>query len=138
MPLFLTDDGKALQPTARHIWEQLLTEHPKIHSLLDDEKSRQSFSLSHQLAEGCGKSIYDALLQELRDRIEQEREKAEYAFAARRRAIERIGLPEVRDHRANLLAQEKVTFQQHLAQKAQAYPEMIPLLMLRVEGGGHG
>ncbi|MFH1719757.1 MAG: hypothetical protein ABIF19_20585 [Planctomycetota bacterium] len=29
------------------------------------------------------------------------------------------------------------TFQEQLDQKAHAYPEMVPLLVIRVEGGGH-
>lgn len=138
LPLFLTDDGKALHPTARHIWEQLLSEYPAIRSLLDPRNSQEAFSLAHKLAEECGKPIYDTLHHELRNRIEQEREKAQYAFAARRRAIERIGLSEVRNHRVNLIAKEETVFQQELDRKAQACPEMVPLLIMRVEGGGHG
>ena len=49
--------------------------------------------------------------------------------------IERIGLPQVRHHRLDLLAHEERTFQQQLDQKMEAYPEMVPLLVIRVEGG---
>ena len=66
-----------------------------------------------------------------------EREKAEYAFAARRRAIARIGLPQVRDYRLSLLEQEEMALLQELDQKAQVLPEMVPLIVLRVEGGDH-
>jgi len=62
-------------------------------------------------------------------------EKANYAFAARRKTVERIGLPQVRNYRLNLLAQEERSFQEQLDQKAHAYPEMVPLLVIRVEGG---
>jgi hypothetical protein len=76
-------------------------------------------------------------VQEHRARMAREQEKADYAFAARRRTIERIGLPQVRHHRLDLLAHEERAFQEQLAQKAQAFPEMVPLLIIRVEGGGH-
>ena len=76
-------------------------------------------------------------MQEHRSRIARDREKADYAFAARRKAIERIGLPQVRNYRLNLLAQEEQVFQKQLDEKAHAYPEMVPLLVIRVEGGGH-
>jgi len=66
-----------------------------------------------------------------------EREKANYAFAARRKTVERIGLPQVRNYRLNLLAQEERNFQEQLDQKAHAYPEMVPLLVIRVEDDGH-
>ena len=72
-----------------------------------------------------------------RARIVREREKANYAFAARRKTVERIGLPQVRNYRLNLLTQEERTFQEQLDQKAHAYPEMMPLLVIRVEGAGH-
>jgi hypothetical protein len=67
----------------------------------------------------------------------RERDKANYAFTARRKIVERIGLPQVRNHRLNLLAQEERSFQEQLTHKSHAYPEMVPLLLLRVEGGGH-
>ena len=72
-----------------------------------------------------------------RVRIAREREKANYAFSSRRKTVERIGLPQVRNYRLNLLAQEERSFQGQLDQKAHAFPEMVPLLVIRVEGGGH-
>jgi hypothetical protein len=85
-------------------------------------------------AEEYGKPIYGALVQEHRARIAREREKADYAFAARRKIVERIGLPQVRDYRLNLLAQEERSFQEQLDRKTQALPEMAPLLIVRVGG----
>ena len=79
--------------------------------------------------------MYDALVQEHRSRLVHEREKADYAFAARRRAIERIGLAQVRNYRLNLLAREEQAFHEQLNKKDHAHPEMVPLLVLRVEGG---
>jgi hypothetical protein len=81
--------------------------------------------------------MYDELVQEHRTRLSREREKGAYAFAARRRAIERIGLPQVRDHRLHLLQQEERAFNDELERKTQASPEMMPLLIIRVEGGAH-
>ena len=84
-----------------------------------------------------GKPVYKALVQEHQGRIARGREKADYAFSARRKTVERIGLPQVRNYRLNLLSQEERSFQEQLDQKAHAYPEMVPLLVIRVEGGGH-
>jgi hypothetical protein len=36
-----------------------------------------------------------------------------------------------------LVSPEERSFQEQLDQKAHAYPEMVPLLVIRVEGGGH-
>jgi hypothetical protein len=84
-----------------------------------------------------GKPIYDALVQEHHARIAREREKADYAFAARRKIIRRIGLPEVRGYRMNLLGDEERTFHEQLNLKAHACPEMVPLVVIRVDGGGY-
>ena len=137
MPLFLADSGRAYMPTARHIWDQLLVISPQARSMLDTETSQAAFTQLQKAAEEHGKSVYEELVQEHRTRIVRERGKADYAFAARRKTIERIGLPQVRNHRLNLLAQEERAFREQLDQKTQAYPEMVPLLMIRVEGGGH-
>ena len=134
MPLFLADNGMVYMPTARHVWDQLLAASTQVRSLLDTDVSHAAFAKLQNAAEEHGKPIYEALVQEHRARIAREREKADYAFAARRRTVERIGLPQVRNYRLNLLAQEERSFQEQLDQKAHAYPEMVPLLVIRVEG----
>jgi len=137
MPLFLADNGKVYMPTARHVWDQLLAASAQVRAILDSAVSQAAFEKLQSTAEEHGKPIYEALLQEHRGRIAREREKADYAFAARRRTIERIGLPQVRNYRLNLLSQEELSFREQLNQKAHAYPDMVPLLVIRVEGGVH-
>jgi F0F1-type ATP synthase alpha subunit len=137
MPLFLADNDMVYIPTARHVWDQLLTASVKFRSILDFEVSQTAFAKLQNAAVEHGKPIYEELLQERRDNIAREREKADYAFAARRKTLGRIGLPQVRDYRLNLLAQEERNFQEQLNQKTNAYPDMAPLLVIRVEGGAH-
>jgi len=135
MPLFLADNGAVLMPTARHVWDMLLVENVTVKSILDSSVSITKYQELQNAAESYGKPIYDALVQEHRARLARERERDEFAFAARRRMIERIGLPQVRNHRLTLLAQEEKTFNERLDQKAQIYPDMVPLMMIRIEGG---
>jgi len=139
LPLFLADNGMVYMPTARHVWDQLLAASTQIRSILDADVAvyQAVFAKLQNTAEEHGKPIYEALVQEHLARIARERKKANYAFAARRKTIERIGLPQVRNYRLNLLTQEERSFQEQLDQKAHAYPEMVPLIILRVEGGGH-
>jgi hypothetical protein len=137
MPLFLADNGMVYMPTARHVWDQLLAASPQVRFILDAAVSQAAFAKLQNAAEEHGKPIYEALVQEHRARIAREREKGNYAFAARRKTVERIGLPQVRNFRLNLLALEERSFEEQLDQKAYAYPEMVPLLVIRVEGGGH-
>ena len=131
MPLFLADNGMVYMPTARHVWDQLLAVDTQVRSVLEAAVSKVAFEKLQNAAEENGKPIYEALVQEHQARIAREREKANYAFAARRKTIKRIGLPQVRNHRLTFLSQEE------LNHKAHAYPEMVPLLMIRVEGCGH-
>ena len=137
MPLFLADNGMVYLPTARHVWDQLLAENAQVRAILDNAVSQAAFTKLRSVAEEHGKPIYEALLQEHRGRIAREYEKAAYAFAARRKTVDRIGLPQVRNYRLNLLAQEERSFQEQLDKKAHAYPDMAPLIVIRVEGGGH-
>jgi superfamily II DNA or RNA helicase len=136
MPLFLADNGAVYLPTARHVWDQLLAASAQVRVVLDNAASQAAFEKLQSAAEEHGKPIYEALLQEHRGRIVREREKADYAFAARRKTVERIGLPQVRNYRLNLLAQEERSFQEQLDQKAHALPELFPLIVIRVEGSG--
>ncbi len=137
MPLFLADNGMVYMPTARHIWDQLLSVNTHFQSIIDAAISQAAFAKMQNAAEEHGKPIYEALIQEHHARIAREREKANYAFAARRKTVERIGLLHVRHYRLNILSQEERNFQAQLDQKVHAYPEMLPLLVIRVEGGGH-
>ncbi len=138
MPLFLDDNGKILAPTARYIWDQLLTTFPTILGYLDYDTSHQAFEQVRKVAEQYGRTIYDELVLVHKERLTQERKKAEYAFASRRKAILRIGLPQVRNYRLHLLGQEEHLFKEQLERRAQILPEMIPLLLVRVEGATHG
>ena len=137
LPLFLADNGVVYTPTARFVWDQLLSTSTKVRSTLDIAGSQTAFTKLQTVAEDNGKSLYEALVKEHQDVITRERKKAEYAFSARRKAIERIGLPQVRNYRLSLLEKEVCSFNEQLDQKAYAYPEMVPLLVIRVEGSGH-
>ena len=137
MPIFLADGGKVFTPTARNLWDRLLSVAPSVREHLGIDDAQNAFDRLSQIAEEYGRSIYDELVQEHRSRLTREREKGEYAFTARRKIIERIGLPQVRDYRLNLLRQEERSWNEELERKAQVYPEMVPLLVVRVEGGAH-
>ena len=139
MPLFLHDDGRNLAPTARFVWDQLLSIHPRIDGHVKGIDARQSFERARQAAEMHGKATYDELLQIHRERLSREREKGKFALAARRRAIERIGLSTVRSYRLAQLEQEEQMWREDLKQQNKADPDMVPLILIRLEGrNGHG
>ena len=135
MPLFLDDNGRVLTPTARHLWDHFLSETPDVQRHLDSDESDGVLARLVEIAAEHGKVIYDELVQENQTRLAREKEKNKYAFASRRRVIERVGLPQVREHRLTLLRQEEHASSEEIARKAMGLPEMEPLLVIRVNGG---
>ncbi|RLB04024.1 MAG: helicase, partial [Deltaproteobacteria bacterium] len=134
MPLFVSDDGRVFTPSARRIWDQFLSATPTILRHLDLEESAQAFEQFTCAAERSGKVIHDELLQIHREYIKKEREKILYAFTSQKKAIERIGLPQVRNYRLRQLAREKRRLLDDLDQRSKVVPEMVPIIIVRIEG----
>jgi hypothetical protein len=133
LPLFVHDDGRLLPPTARRIWEELFSTQVSIRSHIEGQNARAVLNLIIEAAETHGRSIYEDLLVQHKARLMREEEKGQSAFAARRRAIERVGLPEVRRYRLAQLAIEKESRRRQLDRKREASPELTCILALRVE-----
>ena len=138
LAVFLHDDGRVLMPTARHIWNQLLTVSPRVHGHLSGNLARDAFDRVMEIAEKQGKTIYDELAQTHRERLTRERDKGTYAFAARRRAVERIGLPQVRDHRLAILDREEREWFAQLERRAQIILEKVVGDRLKVRSRMYG
>jgi superfamily II DNA or RNA helicase len=134
MPIFLHDDGRVLLPTARHIWEQLISDQIHLHNHLVGQDAVLAFERLWKAAEIQGKAIYEELLQVHTQRLAQERVRGEHAFLARQQAIERIGLSTVRTHRTTQLLQEERSWREQLARKARVVPDINPLIIVRIEG----
>jgi len=134
LPLFVHDDGRVLPPTARRIWDGLLEDGQESPSSVTGPAAESTFAIVTHAAEEHGRVVYDALVHEHRTRLERERAKCDAAFAARRRAINRIGLPAVRAHRLPQLDAEESVWREALEQRAAILPELTPILIVRVEG----
>jgi len=135
MALFVHDDGRTLLPTARFIWEQLLAGPPEILGYVHGEPAQAAFVQLQEAAEVHGKAHYDMLVQAHEARLTRLCEKGTYAFAARQRTIEKVGLETVRHHRLTQLAQEERAWREHLAHLAEVQPELTPLLITYVTQG---
>jgi superfamily II DNA or RNA helicase len=133
MPLFLHDDGRILLPTARRIWDFILSDTPEVRGYLSGSEALAAFERQHEAAEVQGKSEYEELVHVYRAHLTREREKRAHAFDARRRALDRIGLPTVRAHRLALLEREEQAWQEQLERQTDVMPELVPLIVLRVE-----
>ncbi len=58
------------------------------------------------------------------------------AFASRRKAIARVGLPEVRHYRQSQCDEEEADWRKELAAAKAIVPEMRPLLFMQIVAGG--
>jgi hypothetical protein len=135
MALFLHEDGRLLLPTARHIWDQMLSQETEVVGHLQGAEAHHAFACLREAAETQGQCIYDELVLAHRDHRARAREKGEYAFATRRQAVERIGLPAVRHYRLAQLAHEAQAWREQLSRMAEVQPELILLLIVQVIQG---
>ena len=119
-------------PTARFIWDQWLASTPELTGHIQDDQARLAFTRIRDVAEAQGRFLYKSLIEAHQARMAREREKGEYAFAARRRAVERVGLHAVRDHRLAQLAEEEQAWRAQLKRMADVQPELVPLLITYV------
>ncbi|WP_201258421.1 DEAD/DEAH box helicase [Sphingopyxis macrogoltabida] len=139
LSVFVNDEGRTFLPTAKRIWDLLLTEHVESIGAVAAGDASGCFESSREAALVQGERIFAELIEEHGVRIQDERERAKYAFDARHQAIGRIGLQTVRDYRRKRL---RADHDARMAQldAAEAYtPDLTAVLMLRVgapEGDG--
>ena len=137
LALFQHDDGRVLAPTARHVWNLLLEQMPTPRSYMAGSESSRVFAEVTSAAERHGHPLYEELLRFHHARLDKERERKRNAFDVRRRIIERIGLFAVRQHRLNELDREETAWRIESESSDQVHPELVPRLIIRVEGLGN-
>jgi hypothetical protein len=139
MTLFLHDSGRVFVPTARFIWDTLVSGEADILGQLQGVDAQQAYDRMRKAVEAQGEIVYGDLLQAHRMWAEREREKAKRAFAGRRQAIQRLGWANFRIKRLSQLSIEEWQWRQELDGQAEVTPELEPLLLIRVEGAAaHG
>ncbi|RLA50378.1 MAG: helicase [Gammaproteobacteria bacterium] len=133
-PIYQTMEGKAFPATAKRVWEALLSNDAQIDThdfLKPDHASVYEFVKAQ--AEEAGISTFDKLKDKYIENLDQEKEKFEYGFKARERAIERIGLPEVKTYRLTKLQQEQKQWLADFTERQKIKPELSALLILRIK-----
>jgi hypothetical protein len=137
--LFISDDGQVFGPTARAIWDRLIDlphDLSQANTDLSGSSAVETYTTNRRAAEAQGAMIFAELSTAHHQRIIRERTKGDQAFASRRRAIERLGLPHVRAHRLRLLAEEERTWSEELAAREAALPDLTAVLLVRVTRAG--
>lgn len=134
LPIFVTDDGRSFVPTAKRIWNLLLTESLELLPARVNVDAAASFSQVETAAYQQGQSLFNELKEDYLTRLQEERDRALYAYNARLQAIGRIGLAAVRDHRRKRLEQEHQSRIAHLEEARACVPELNAVMLLRVNG----
>ena len=132
LPVFATDDGRTFIPTAKRIWDLLLTESIEIKGTTTAEQAASWFDTSLAVAKNQGERMFAEMLGEHRTGLKEDRERALYAFDARSKAIGRIGLPAVREHRRKRLNAEHQTRLAVLDEAQASVPDLNAVMMIRV------
>jgi hypothetical protein len=132
LPVFATDDGRTFVPTAKRIWDLLLTESIEIKGATSAEQAVSWFDTSMAAAKTQGERLFADMLGEHRAGLKEERERAMYAFDARNKAIGRIGLPAVREHRRKRLNAEHEARIATLDDAEASVPDLNAVMMIRV------
>lgn len=96
------------------------------------ERAGSLYSRSRAAAEKHGAPLYSELDSAHQERLERERAKLEDSFAARRRAIDRIGLEQVRQHRRAQLEREYDSTRRDLAARENPVPDLSAIQLIRV------
>ena len=133
--VFLSEEGKLFLSTARHIWDALQTAEAQVQTTLDQDESVVAHKRLQKAAEQAGEELFAALQQAHLDSVAREKERGIVSFSSRRKAIERVGLPEVRQFRLTHCDSDESEWRHALQSARQVVPEIRALLMLRIIKG---
>ena len=132
LSVFVNEEGRTFLPTAKRIWDLLLTEKVERVGAVAATDADGGFDRSKYAAVAQGERIFTELAEEHRNRVQEERERAKYAYDARYQAIGRVGLQTVRDYRRKRLQSDHDARMAQL-DAAEAYtPDLNAVLVLRV------
>lgn len=107
-----------------------------VEDVLEPGRSEALHDRLIKAAKQAGEPTFSALHREHLDAAEREIERGAMSFRARRRTIERVGLPEGRQHRLKHCDADEAEWQREVDGVRQVMPEIRPLLLMQVAGKG--
>lgn len=137
MPVYIKPNGQYYATASQRVWDAVCS---KEFDILPQElaaapvEHQSVYALLHQAAQQEGKAIFESMLAATQTDLDNQYEKGEYSFNARKRAIERVGLPEVRQYRLRQLNSEYAQWCQELEKKCNAIPDMILHAVFEIKG----
>ena len=132
LSVFVNDEGRTFLPTAKRIWDLLLTEQLDRGGAVAGGGADGWFDRSRSAALAQGERMFAGLVEQHRARVREERERAKYAYDARYQAIGRVGLQTVRDYRRKRLRSDHDVRMAQLDAAEEYTPDLYAVLLLRV------
>ena len=135
VPVFVHEDGRVLGPSARGVWDALMSRECAPLRSLTGDAAVAAYDVALASAQQGGRHAYDELTMAHRATLATERERGAIAFESRRKAIGRVGLDAVRRHRLRQLDDEQRRWESQVAAGEKVIPDLAAILVLQIEAG---
>jgi len=133
LPIYINTAGQYFSTASNRVWDAICSDILES-DLSSNPEPEKAYQLLRESAEVQGKILFDSMLAEHLNELELSVEKGEYSFKARRNAIERIGLPEVKSYRMRQLDIEYSQWKVDIDAKREIYPELNLHLVFEIKG----
>ncbi|HCA7855112.1 helicase-related protein [Enterobacter hormaechei] len=137
MPVYIKPNGQYYATASQRVWDAVCSKEFEIlpQDLAVESSLHQSiYALMHKVAQEEGKAIFESMLTANQTDLDNQFEKGEYSFNARKKAIERVGLPEVRQFRLRQLSSEYALWLQDIDKKRRVIPDMVLHTIIEIKG----
>ncbi|HAX9835787.1 helicase-related protein [Citrobacter braakii] len=137
MPVYIKPNGQYYATASQRVWDAVCSKEFEIlpQDLAVESSLHQSiYALMHKVAQEEGKAIFESMLTANQTDLDNQFEKVEYSFNARKKAIERVGLPEVRQFRLRQLSSEYALWLQDIDKKRRVIPDMVLHTIVEIKG----
>lgn len=132
-PVFVSRDGRTFSQTANHVWDRLPSLDAQQLGAVSGEDALAIHDQCQVAAREEGLALWQDLERQHRQRWEEEKGRAQYHFAARRRMLAQIGLDEVRGYRTRQLEAEEAARMARIEHQRALLPELEPLAIFSIE-----
>ncbi|HQN09162.1 MAG TPA: helicase-related protein [Thermoanaerobaculia bacterium] len=140
LPVFVSDEGRTLQPTARAVWDALAALEAEDGLLrpahVSGEATRGIAEEAEAAARAAAEGVYRDLLSRHEEETRRRKRNGERAFEARRTMIERVGLLSVRHHRLQKLQAEREAWEREVTARSHVVPDLTPVVLVRLARRG--
>ncbi|MGC4220885.1 helicase-related protein [Citrobacter freundii] len=137
MPVYIKPNGQYYATASQRVWDAVCSKEFEIlpQNLAVESSLHQSiYTLMHKVAQEEGKAIFESMLTANQTDLDNQFEKGEYSFNARKKAIERVGLTEVRQFRLRQLSSEYALWLQDIDKKRKVIPDMVLHTIIEIKG----